>query len=190
MADFGLLRIVSDGTNTTSSNSSIQGGSYRWMSPELFDPEKFGLKDGRHTRKSDCYALGMVVYEVLSGRVPFSQLHKYPVIWGIVNGKRPGRPRGEKGTWFTDDIWSILERCWKPNPSDRPGIREVFRYLEKSSGSWTPLPPRTLASPLTMNSPVPGSETSGEESADEGEESSPAETVSSRPSQELSLEGD
>ena len=155
------------------------------MSPELFDPEKFGLKDGRHTERSDCYAFGMVMYEVLSGRAPFSRDHGYAIIGGIINGKRPERPRGEKGMWFTDDIWSSLEHCWKPNPGDRPNIKEVFRYLEKSSGSWTPLPPRASTTPLTMNSLVLDSETS-----DEGEASSPSETVSSQPSQKLSLKGD
>jgi len=40
------------------------GGTFEWMSPELLDPEKFGMKDYRPTKQSDCYALGMVVYEV------------------------------------------------------------------------------------------------------------------------------
>ena len=159
------------------------------MSPELFDLKRFGLKDGRRTKRSDCYALGMVMYEALSGRVPFSRHRDYAVIGGIINGKRPERPRGEKRTWFTDDIWSILECCWKPNPGDRPSVKEVFRYLEKSSGSWTPLP-RMLASALSMSSPPLGSETSGEESTDESEVISPSETVSSRLSQKLSTKGD
>jgi len=37
------------------------------MSPELLDPERFGmpeLEGNRPTRQSDCYALGMVIYEV------------------------------------------------------------------------------------------------------------------------------
>jgi len=37
------------------------------MSPELLDPERFGMpesEDNRPTRQSDCYALGMVIYEV------------------------------------------------------------------------------------------------------------------------------
>ena len=34
------------------------------MSPELLHPEKFGVKDPWPTTQSDCYALGMVVYEV------------------------------------------------------------------------------------------------------------------------------
>ena len=40
------------------------GGSWRWMSPELLDPELFGVQGDRPTRQSDCYALGMVIYEV------------------------------------------------------------------------------------------------------------------------------
>jgi len=40
------------------------GGTFEWMSPELLDPEKFGMKDRRPTKQSDCYALGMVIYEV------------------------------------------------------------------------------------------------------------------------------
>jgi len=37
------------------------------MSPELLDPERFGIPESegdRPTRQSDCYALGMVIYEV------------------------------------------------------------------------------------------------------------------------------
>jgi hypothetical protein len=37
------------------------------MSPELLDPELFGIPESegdRPTRQSDCYALGMVIYEV------------------------------------------------------------------------------------------------------------------------------
>ena len=37
------------------------------MSPELLYPERFGIPESegdRPTRQSDCYALGMVIYEV------------------------------------------------------------------------------------------------------------------------------
>ena len=47
--------------------SFTEGGTYRWMSPELLDPERFGMSatgDNRPTKQSDCYALGMVIYEV------------------------------------------------------------------------------------------------------------------------------
>jgi serine/threonine protein kinase len=38
-------------------------GTTRWMSPELLDPIRFD-SDGLPSRESDCYALGMAIYEV------------------------------------------------------------------------------------------------------------------------------
>jgi len=34
------------------------------MSPELFYPNEFGLSKFKLTKESDCYAFGMVIYEV------------------------------------------------------------------------------------------------------------------------------
>ena len=76
LADFGLSTIVSTEhhatanasltslTSRTSLMSFTVGGTTRWMSPELLDPERFGSSDERPTKQSDCYAFGMVVYEV------------------------------------------------------------------------------------------------------------------------------
>ena len=83
----------------------------QWMSPELLVPDMFGLKESSPTKESDCYALGMVIYEVLSGRTQFSGHSNPVVVLKIVGGERPSRPRGEQGIWFTDSIWGILELC-------------------------------------------------------------------------------
>ena len=41
------------------------------MSPELLDPDRFEITDYRPTKQSDCYAFGMVIYEVrTSATVP------------------------------------------------------------------------------------------------------------------------
>ena len=54
LADFGLLTIISESTNLfVSSSSFTQGGTHRWMSPEFFLPQGFGIKDGRPTKQSD-----------------------------------------------------------------------------------------------------------------------------------------
>ena len=143
------------------------------MSPELLDPEKFGLEDGRQTKHSDCYALGMVIHEVLSGQVPLARYHGYAVVVRIHEGERPVRPRGEEGRWFTDDIWSILERCWKASPGDRPNVKDVLWCMEKVSKSWTPPSPQIVADPLMLSSPEWNSKPNTEESTDDGESLSP-----------------
>jgi hypothetical protein len=169
LADFGLLAIISDTTSHASSSASIHGGTFRWMSPELFCPKKFGLEDSRRTKRSDCYALGMVIYEVLSGQVPFPSCGVYAVVIDVSGGERPGRPRGAEGEWFTNAVWRILERCWMPKPEDRPMIEDVLRCLEGASRFWMSHSPRTVASPPMTNSPTrntfgPDTEGSTEES--------------------------
>ena len=141
LADFGLLTIVSDSTNSTTTNSSSSAGTTRWMGPELFDPEKFGLKDNRRTKESDCYALAMVILEVLTGQVPFPRYDGFIVMRKVVDGERPERPQGPEAAWFTDDLWEMLERCWSPDPKLRPAVGAVLGRLEWSSTAWHPLPP-------------------------------------------------
>ena len=104
------------------------------MSPELLDPQRFGLSESRPTKESDCYALGMVVYEVLSGRVPFAP-SKVPVL-NILNGEHPEIPQE---AWFPDKVRAMLERCWKRQPGERPSLSDVLRCLkgaERPSGSY------------------------------------------------------
>ena len=108
------------------------------MSPELLVPDKFGLKESSPTKESDCYALGMVIYEVLSGQTQFAQYSNFAVVWRVLGGERPNRPEGERGIWFTDDIWEILERCWKPQPGDRISAKTVLMDLERISPSRPP----------------------------------------------------
>ena len=55
---------MTDLSTVVLSRTIISGGTHGWMSPELLDPQCFG-SDGCPTRESDCYALGMVIYEVI-----------------------------------------------------------------------------------------------------------------------------
>jgi serine/threonine protein kinase len=98
------------------------------MSPELLIPEE-GL-EARPNEKSDCYALGMVTYEILSGRRPFSPCTRPATMWKVLTGERPGRPEGEEGKLFTDIIWIVLERCWEPRPHNRIEAEAVLLGLE------------------------------------------------------------
>ena len=140
LADFGLLTIVLDSTHPATTTSSEGAGSIRWMSPELLDPERFGCENARHTRESDCYALGMVILEVLTGRAPFPRCNYLVVMRKIVEGERPGRPQGPEGVWFTDVLWGVLEHCWSPKPKLRPTVGSVLERLKQGSATWEPLP--------------------------------------------------
>ena len=136
LADFGLLTVVSDPANLLSSSSYTQGGTARWMSPERFDPEQFGLRDGRPTKPSDCYALGMVIYETITGNLPFHKHADFAVIRKVLQGERPPR-----GAGLTKYLWGMLEQCWAPQPNNRPSIEVVLQCLETVSALQEPPSP-------------------------------------------------
>ncbi|KAF9780167.1 kinase-like domain-containing protein [Thelephora terrestris] len=141
LADFGLLTIISDPTNTAVTNSLSIAGTTRWMSPELLDPSQFGSENTRPTKESDSYALGMVILEVLSGQPPFALHNEFMVMRLVTEGKRPERPNGPEGVWFTDDLWQMLNRCWEIRPESRASIGAIFEYLGRVSGTWkSPFP--------------------------------------------------
>lgn len=128
LTGFSLLTITSDQPTTTP--LVVPGDAIQWMSPELINPGKFNLRESRPTKKSDCYALGMTIYEVLSGQVPFAPREGTAIIPKIVGGERPGRPQGGEGVRFTVGLWRMLEDCWKPHPDDRPSLDIVLRCLQ------------------------------------------------------------
>ena len=160
LADFGISTSAGAEHHTTPSASSISVSSdFWWMSPELFDPGRFGLTDGRQTKRSDCYALGMVIYEVRAGAtvpnsndltcmgqvlsecVPFSREDHYGTVLAIVEGTRPRKPKAAESLGFTDELWTMVECCWREKPGERPGVKEVMRCLESAAQAWDGRPP-------------------------------------------------
>ena len=124
------------------------GGSIRWMSPELIDPELFRVEGNRPTKMSDCYALGMVIYEVgvSVGEFDFvlqvlkmhtGIMRPCPIpryITGTSNhdGDLGGGPTGETGERDGPRVYKgIMENCWEVlgGRSERPTGRERYSFL-------------------------------------------------------------
>jgi serine/threonine protein kinase len=65
ITDFGIAQIVNPGAMV----STNLVGTPRYMSPE-----HFGFGDSKPDRRSDVYSLGIILYELIVGRVPFESL--------------------------------------------------------------------------------------------------------------------
>ena len=115
---------------TTIESPQTAEGTIPWMSPELLHPEKFGLEDSLPTLASDRYALGMVIYEVLSGTAPFFKYRDHEVVYLVLEGRRPERPQGGERDLFTDQIWEALNLCWEQQPGDRISAGHVLEVLK------------------------------------------------------------
>ena len=103
------------------------------MSPELVAPEKYGFKKGHLTRSSDCYALGMVIYETISGNVPFHEHSDISASVKVMLGEHPTR-----GEVFPEHLWKVMELCWASIPEDRPSIGDVLQCLEGTPSASDP----------------------------------------------------
>ncbi|MFD6875171.1 MULTISPECIES: protein kinase [unclassified Streptomyces] len=118
--DLGVASVMdTDTTRLTSTGSPI--GSPAYMAPE----QAMGGAVGPYT---DLYALGVLLYELLSGNVPFAgstalgvlhrHLYEPPM---PVRGVRPEIPR---------ELEELLMRLLAKDPQDRPGsAQEVYEAL-------------------------------------------------------------
>jgi len=153
IADFGFMIMTDLSTTLLSETVVSPGGTIRWMSPELLDPTHFG-SNGRPTRESDCYALGMVVYEVseslsprwslphppqvLTGLLPFHRLRAFAPVTAALRGKRPERPADAESLGFSDTLWGVVQLCWSESISDRPSAQQLLDRLSLDSPAWVP----------------------------------------------------
>ncbi|KAK8550156.1 hypothetical protein V6N12_038884 [Hibiscus sabdariffa] len=91
-------------------------GTLPWMAPELLNGSSSLVSE-----KVDVFSFGIVMWELLTGEEPYSDLHYGAIIGGIVsNTLRPPVPE------CCDPEWrSLMERCWSAEPSERPNFTEI-----------------------------------------------------------------
>ncbi|KAJ7490906.1 kinase-like domain-containing protein [Mycena latifolia] len=125
IADFGLSSIVNAmSLRFTHSTAGMRGGTSRYQAPEL-------LKGESHNHfGSDVYAFACVCYEILTGKLPFYELsNDAAVIFKVVGGSRPTRPAACSGTAVFDNLWDLLQDCWKEHPDTRPTAAQIVERL-------------------------------------------------------------
>ena len=130
LADFGLSTLTPGGPGEMT--TITHGGTPIYMAPELLCPTKFGNSSGRPTKPGDIYALGMVIYEVLTGFQPFHEQKRglFDITYHVVHGLRPARPDNAEQVGFGDGTWEVVEECWTEAATRRPTISQVLSHLK------------------------------------------------------------
>lgn len=109
LTDFGIARITSDATQLTSTGNVL--GTVDYVAPELFE---VGRKADART---DLYSLGVLLYEMVTGRLPFSADNQLALISMHVN-KQPPSPRQ-----FAPQLSSEIERVVLKALAKKPEAR-------------------------------------------------------------------
>jgi serine/threonine protein kinase len=135
LADFGLATLAPSTEGATTTNTA--GGTLLYMAPELLFPSKFGNQTARPTKPADVYALGMVIFEVLTGLQPFHE-RKWPLVeifYHVMKGERPAKPSDAEQVGFGGGTWELVEECWKEEPTERPTAERVLTHLSTIAAS-------------------------------------------------------
>ncbi|XP_001995979.3 uncharacterized protein LOC6569599 isoform X1 [Drosophila grimshawi] len=122
--NFKLLKI-SDYSFPGDIKSLAKYQDHAYVAPEVFEED-------RYTRESDIYSFGIVFWEVMSRKKPFSQFEKHfkcNEIEEILKGKRP--PLSDIIESEFNYTQTIIKRCWQANPLKRPTISKLVEELDK-----------------------------------------------------------
>ena len=136
--DFGLARAVngSDSARTTLTVAGLMIGTPAYMAPEQ-------IAGGEITPATDIYALGIVMYEMVTGVLPFAG----DTPWIVATKRlREAPPSPRTHTPELDPLWeAAILRCLEQNPADRyQTAADVMRAL---SGERLPAPPKAPVPP-------------------------------------------
>ncbi|GMR21935.1 MAG: hypothetical protein BMS9Abin37_0258 [Acidobacteriota bacterium] len=105
--DFGIARIAS--TTVSKSTTKIMGTPY-YMSPEQWS-------GGKVDHRADIFALGVMLYEMLTGRRPFESHNPQAVAFQVINSEPT--PIQELNTTVPDEVVEIVSKSLAKKPDER-----------------------------------------------------------------------
>ena len=123
--------------------SDVIGSSAPYSAPEIF--LKLNDNSGQVTeydhpeivKSGDVYAMGVVMYEVLTRRIPWTELKvDYARIEkAALTGQRPQFPDDLMKRWGNNGsaqaYLDVIKKCWSQKPLERPSAQQVAAITEK-----------------------------------------------------------
>lgn len=120
LIDLGIAKLVGSDTGLTAEGSFI--GKVRYASPELFKSKEGAKVDAQ----SDLYSIGLVLYEMLTGKHPFGNTDVSGYIAGhLFNPPEPFRTSDPERK-VPPDLRAVTMRSLAKEPLERPNDAKAF----------------------------------------------------------------
>ncbi len=127
IVDFGLAKLAGQ-TRITKSRTTV--GTVAYMSPEQAKGEEVD-------NRSDIWSLGISLYEMVAGQLPFAGDHEQAMLYSIMNEKP--RPLTGLRTGVPVELEQIIGRCLAKDPNQR--YQEVGALLTELHSLYRRLQP-------------------------------------------------
>ena len=111
LGDFGIAK----GFEKTMDKAKTMVGTPYYLSPEIVEGKPYD-------NKSDIWSLGVLLYEMMTFKMPFNA-NSLPMLSAkIIRGNYTPPP-----SVYTKDLREIVSKCLTVNPKGRPSISEILR---------------------------------------------------------------
>ncbi|KAH0631478.1 hypothetical protein JD844_005812 [Phrynosoma platyrhinos] len=112
ITDFGLAR---EWHKTTKMSAA---GTYAWMAPEV-------IKHSLFSKSSDVWSFGVLLWELLTGEVPYREIDALAVAYGVAMNKLTL----PIPSTCPEPFARLLEECWSSDPHARPDFSSILQQL-------------------------------------------------------------
>lgn len=157
IVDFGIAKAVGGGAGQDLTEPGFVAATVHYASPELLR--------GRPEERSDIYALGVVLYEVLTGRRPFEATNQAELFSMILDPsvRAPTLEEARPGMGHPEALQRVLDRALERDPEQRYSSAAEFseavmglvpQLAETVRVPVADLPPEPQGDPVTHVSPA------------------------------------
>ncbi|XP_046902964.1 mitogen-activated protein kinase kinase kinase 13 [Hypomesus transpacificus] len=127
ISDFGTSKELSD-----KSTKMSFAGTVAWMAPEVIRNEPV-------SEKVDIWSFGVVLWELLTGEIPYKDVDSSAIIWGVgSNSLHLPVP-----STCPDGFKLLMKQTWQGKPRNRPSFRQILLHLDIASADILGAPQET-----------------------------------------------
>ncbi|EXX74237.1 Bck1p [Rhizophagus irregularis DAOM 197198w] len=119
IADLGLSKKLAEAATNSIANKM---GIIEYIEPQCIKSDKY-----KKNKKSDIYSLGVLLWEISSGKCPFSDRSRDILAYHISYNNLREKPIG--GT--PQKYQQLYQECWDSEPELRPDIEKVYETLSQ-----------------------------------------------------------
>ncbi|EDV23696.1 uncharacterized protein TRIADDRAFT_26486 [Trichoplax adhaerens] len=118
ITDFGMARELQQ----RSTRMTSAGGTYAWMAPEVITTQ-------RYSKASDIWSFGVVMWELLTGEIPYKGLEGAAIAYRVGTNKMGLHIPDECPEPFSQ----LMRDCWSWDPHQRPAFPDILKRLKNMS---------------------------------------------------------